>query len=85
MTGTPSRRDRTRPAELLGVSGVLAGFVGLVAFMVTRDLVLGLIALGATFILVIVVIATLTLTVSPPSAEERDDLDDQNREQGRGH
>ena len=85
MSQTPERRDRTRPAELLGLSAVIAAFVGVVALISTRDLVLALIALGATFILVLVIIATLALTVSPPSDVERVDLDEQDREQGRGH
>lgn len=85
MTQQPDRRDRTRPAELLGLSGVLALFVGVVAFMSTRDIILALIALGVTFILVLVIVATLALTISSPSAEERSDLTEQDREQGRGH
>lgn len=85
MSQTPDRRDRTRPAELLGLSGVLAAFVGVVSFMSTRDIVLALIALGATFILVLVIIATLALTISGPSALEKLDLDEQDREQDRGH
>jgi len=85
MNEAPNRRDRTRPAELLGLSGVLALFVAVVAFISTRDIVLGLIALGVTFILVLVIVATLALTIAPPNAVERDDLDQQDREQGRGH
>jgi len=85
MSEAPNRRDRTRPAELLGLSGVLAAFVGVVVFISTRDLVLGLIALGVTFILVLVIVATLALTIAPPSAGERVDLDEQDREQGHGH
>ena len=80
MAQTPNRRDRTRPAELLGLSGVFAVFVGLISFMATRDLILALIFLGVTFILSLVILATLALTVnSEPSAEERDDLDEQDR------
>jgi len=80
MAQAPNRRDRTRPAELLGLSGVLAIFVGLISFMATRDIILAIIALGVTFILVLVTLATLALTVnSTPSAEERDDLDEQDR------
>ena len=85
MTEAPNRRDRTRPAELLGLSGVLAVFVGVVAFISTRDIVLALIGLGVTFIVVLVVVATLALTISGPSATERIDLDEQDREQDRGH
>ena len=85
MSEAPNRRDRTRPAELLGLSGVLAAFVGVIAFMSTRDIVLALIALGVTFILVLVIVATLALTISQPSAGEKLDLDEQDREQDRGH
>jgi len=80
MAQAPNRRDRTRPAELLGLSGVLAIFVGLISFMATRDIVLALIFLGVTFILVLVTLATLALTVnSTPTGDERDDLDEQDR------
>ena len=80
MAQAPNRRDRTRPAELLGLSGVLAIFVGLISFMATRDIILALIFLGVTFILVLVTLATLALTVnSTPTGEERDDLDEQDR------
>ena len=85
MSQAPDRRDRTRPAELLGLSAVIAGFVGVIAFMSTRDIVLALIGLGVTFIVVLVVVATLALTISGPSATERIDLDEQDREQDRGH
>ena len=77
----PSRRDRTRPAELLGLSAAIAGFVAFVTALASRDLVLGAIALGVTFILSLVTLATLSLTMSA-SAEERDDLDEQDRGQG---
>jgi hypothetical protein len=85
VSQAPDRRDRTRPAELLGLSAVLAVFVAAVAFMSTRDIVLGLIALGVTFIVVLVIVATLALTITSTSATERVDLDEQDREQGRGH
>ena len=81
MTTDPSKRDRTRPAELLGFSGVIALFVAVVVVLSSRDLMLGVIALGATFILSLVIVATLSLTVNA-SAEERIDLDEQDREQG---
>ena len=38
----PNRRDRTRPVELLGLSGAFALFAGLVVFLSTRELVLSL-------------------------------------------
>lgn len=85
MSQQPDRRDRTRPIELLGLSAALGAFVGVIAFMSTRDIVVGLVALGVTFILVLVIVATLALTISGPSADERTDLDEQDREQDRGH
>ncbi len=81
MSMQPSRRDRTRPAELLGLSAVIAAFVALVVLFSSRDLLLAVIALGATFILSLVILATLALTVNA-SPEERIDLDEQDRDQG---
>ena len=80
MTTPPSRRDRTRPLELLGLSAVIALFVAVIAAGASRDLVLGVIALGVTFILSLVTLATLALTMNA-SAEERVDLDEQDRGQ----
>lgn len=73
----PSRRDRLKPAELLGISGVMALFVGLTVLLTTRDIVLALITLGVTFILALVVIAMLVLGMKP-NADERTDIDEQN-------
>ena len=81
MSMQPSKRDRTRPAELLGLSGVIAVFVAIVVMISSRDLLLAVIALGATFILSLVILATLALTVNA-SPEERIDLDEQDRSQG---
>ena len=81
MTTPPSRRDRTRPAELLGLSAVIGLFVAVVSALASRDLMLGLIAFGVTFILSLVTLATLSLTMGA-SAEERQDLDEQDRGQG---
>ena len=81
MTMQPNKRDRTRPAELLGLSGVIALFVGAVVLLSSRDLMLGVVGLGATFILSLVILATLALTVDA-SPEERIDLDEQDRSQG---
>lgn len=82
----PSRRDRTRPAELLGISAALAVFAGLVVLMSTRDLALSAIFFGVAFIVSLVVLAMLALAVTP-TGDERVDLDQQDRdEEGRrGH
>jgi uncharacterized membrane protein YkgB len=81
MAEAPSRRDRTKPAELLGLSAGLAVFVALVTMLASREPLLALIALGVVFILSIVTLATLALTVNA-SPEERVDLDEQDRGQG---
>lgn len=81
MTNQPSRRDRTRPLELLGLSAAIAVFVAGVTALAARDLMLGVIALGVTFILSLVTLATLVLTAGA-SAEDREDLDEQDRGQG---
>lgn len=74
----PSFRDRMRPAELLGIAGVLGIFAGLVVLMSTRDIVLALVFLGVAFIVSLIVLAMLALAVRPDT-EEKLDLDEQNR------
>ncbi len=67
----PSRRERARPAELVGLSAVLAGFVGVVVLIATRDYaneggpVLTLIAFGGTFIVALLMFAMLALAEKP--------------------
>jgi len=72
----PSRRDRLRPAELVGFSAVLALFVGLVTLLATREWVLSSIAFGVVFIISLVVLAMFSLSFKP-NAEESQDLDEQ--------
>ena len=76
MAEKPSRRDRLRPAELLGLSAVFAIFLGVVVFVTTRDLKLALVSLGVTFIVTIIVISMLILAAKP-NAAEKSDLDEQ--------
>lgn len=73
MTENPSRREKLRPGELVGLAAVVAVFIGLVTFMVTRDLFLSLIFLGGTFVVDLVVLAMLMLAVTPnkPADGER--------------
>ncbi|MCS5524046.1 hypothetical protein NY551_14995 [Curtobacterium flaccumfaciens pv. oortii] len=68
---TPSRRDRLRPVELLGISAIVAVFTGLVVLFSTRELQLAVIFLGVAFIVVVVVLAMLQLA----SSSEQDDND----------
>jgi peptidoglycan/LPS O-acetylase OafA/YrhL len=77
----PSRKDRTRPVELLVFSGVLAVFTGLIVLMATREPVLSLIFTGLAFIVALMVLAMLVLAVRP-TGEEQIDLDEQNRPGG---
>lgn len=82
----PSRRDRTRPVELLLISAALAIFIGLVVLMSTRQPLLALIFSGITFIVALVGFAMLSLAVRPTGDEQRD-IDEQDRDQGgrKGH
>lgn len=82
----PSRRDRTKPAELLILSAVMAVFVGLVVLMSTRQIELALIFLGVTFIVALVGLAMLALAMRP-TGDEQLDIDEQDRDQGgaKGH
>jgi hypothetical protein len=74
----PNRRDRFRPAELIGLSAIIAAFGGVVTLMSTRDLVLALIFFGIIFILTLMTIALLVMAIKPDKAEEQD-LEEQNR------
>lgn len=78
MAQSPSRRDRTRPAELVLLALAVGVFTGLVVLMSSRSVISALIFLGVAFILTLVVLAMLSLAVRP-GPEERLDLDDQDR------
>lgn len=73
----PSRKDRLRPAELLGFCGVLSVFVGVVVLLSTRDFALAAIGLGITFVIAAVVVAMLLLTGKPDT--DIPDEDDSSR------
>ncbi len=74
----PSRRDRTRPAELLGLSAALAAVTGVITVFGTHDLQLAAEFAGVAFIVSLVVLAMLLLAVSP----KRDDADDDPEHRG---
>jgi peptidoglycan/LPS O-acetylase OafA/YrhL len=67
----PSRRERTRPVELLALSAVIGVAIGIITFFATRDLLLAAEFAGVAFIVALVVFAMLLLAVSP----RRDDDD----------
>lgn len=76
----PSRRDRWRPLELLGLSFVFAAFVGIVTLIVmhpwgefadqaAHGWFITLIAFGGTFVLSLVILAMLSLGGYEPPEE----------------
>jgi quinol-cytochrome oxidoreductase complex cytochrome b subunit len=74
----PTRRDRFRPVELLVFAAIVAIFIGLVVAGSIRNIEIGGIFAGIAFIVSLVVLATLAITTRP-DAEERRDIDDQDR------
>ena len=78
---SPNKRDRTRPAEMLGLSAIFGIFTGLVVFMSTREWIIGLIFAGVAFIVSLVVIAMLVLAIRPDKNELLD-MDEQDRDAG---
>lgn len=81
---TPSRRDKLRPLELVGFSGVLAVFAGLVVMFVLRtpegvvDFARAGIVAGAVFIVSLLTVALIGLGGKPSDEdnEARKDLQD---------
>lgn len=73
VTPGPSRRDRARPAEILGLAAVFALFVGAAVLFSTREFLLALEFTGATFVVSVVVLATLLLAISKPESPDDDD------------
>jgi len=68
----PTLRERLRPLELLGISGALGIFAGLVTMLSTRQWILSLVVLGIAFVLSLVVLAMLALggyEPTPPPEE----------------
>ncbi len=62
----PTLRERARPAEVLGLSAVLAAFLGLGVLFAARTPLLALEFAAAGFIVSVVVCATLLLAISKP-------------------
>jgi hypothetical protein len=69
---TPSRRDRLRPVELLGISAVIAIFTGAIVLMSTRVAAQALIWAGVAFIVSLVAIAMFVLALKPKQDELND-------------
>lgn len=65
----PSRKDRFRPAELIGFALIIAVFIGVVVFISTRDFTVAAIFLGAAFVVALVALAMLALAAGPIGTE----------------
>jgi len=72
----PHRRDRTRPAELLGISAILAAGVGVIVFFGVRDLGVAAVWAGVAFIVIVVVLAMLVLASNPDAGRGTGDKKD---------
>ncbi|MGL4339273.1 MAG: hypothetical protein ACRCSP_02440 [Rhodoglobus sp.] len=83
----PSRKDRTRPFELLVLSVVLGAFVGFVVLMATREIVLAFIFFCVSCIVSLVALAMLSLAAQATGAEKIDlaEQDDEYDLRSRGH
>jgi hypothetical protein len=84
---SPSRQDRLRPLEFVGISAVVAVFIGLVVLFTTRQPILALVFFGIAFIVSLVVIAMLSLAIKPNEAEQTDITEQDDAGDGRpsGH
>lgn len=65
MNAKPSRAERFRPAELIGLALVVGIFAGGVVLITARDVGLAVIVLGIAFIVSLVVLAMLALVTGP--------------------
>lgn len=61
----PTRRERTRPVELLALSAVIGVVIGIITYFATRTLLLAAEFAGVAFIVTLVVFAMLLLAISP--------------------
>ncbi|CAN5539245.1 hypothetical protein BH09ACT4_BH09ACT4_05640 [soil metagenome] len=77
----PTRRDRTRPVELLGLSAVIGVAMGVITYFGTRNLVTAGEFAGVAFIVSLVVFAMLLVTVTPRRGPD----DDDDAGESRGH
>lgn len=73
--GAPTRKDQTRPVELIGLSAVFALFTGLIVGFATREWILAAIFFGVVFIVSLVALAMIMLGQTPDA--DRPQLDDE--------
>lgn len=70
MAKQPDRIRKMAPVEYVAIAGVLAVFAFGTILMVSRDAALASIGMGATFVVVIMVIAMLLLAMKPNRVPE---------------
>ena len=73
----PTKRERLKPFELVGIAGLLGLFTGLTVLMSSRDLILSATWFGLTFIIAVVVLAMFVLAAKP-NKNELLDIEEQN-------
>jgi len=74
----PTRRDKTRPAELIGLSAAVGIAIGVIFLFATKNLLVAAEFAGVAFIIALVVFAMLLLAISPRRGSDDD-------ERPRGH
>lgn len=69
----PTRRERLRPVELIGMSAIIGLAIGVITYFGTKDLLLAVEVLGGAFIVSLVVFAMLLLAITPrdPGDDDR--------------
>jgi amino acid permease len=75
----PTRRDRYRPVEFIGLSFAIALVGALVVLMSSRDLKFALIVLGVAFVACLVLMAMFVLAAKP-NKEEINDIEEMSAE-----
>jgi hypothetical protein len=78
----PTRHERIRPAELLGLAAVFGVFTGLIVLLATREVNVALIFLCIAFIVGVVVLAMLALAAKPSDVERQEITDENGRVKG---
>lgn len=61
----PTRKDKTRPVELIGLSAVFGVFTGLIVGLATREWILAAVFFGVVFIVSLVSLAMIMLGQTP--------------------
>lgn len=60
-----ARSEKSRPLELVGLSAVVAVFIGAIVMMVTKNFQMSAVFAGTAFIVTVLLMAMLVLATSP--------------------